>query len=89
MDFLALHLNTQVNINKAKIRSFPGAHIGNGHDLMLATIKLKLKTWCFMKRPNIQFELGKLKMAEVFQAKVGGKFATPCILDREVIVCGE
>ena len=51
---------------------------------MLNTIKLKLKTKHSTKSPCIQFDLAKLKdpkMAEVFHAKVGGKFAAPCVLD--------
>ena len=54
---------------------------------MLTTIKLKLKTKCFMKSPLIQFYLEKhkdLKIAEVFQAKVGEKFAALCILDSDI-----
>ena len=65
----------------------PGADIGSGHDLMLTTIKLKLKTKCFTKSPLIQFYLEKhkdLKIAEVFQAKGSEKFAALCVLDSDV-----
>ena len=46
---------------------------------------MKLKTKRFMKSPHIGFE--KLKdpeTVEVFQAKVGGKFAALCILDSHI-----
>ena len=54
---------------------------------MLMTIKLKLKTKHFINNHRIQFDLEKLKdlkIAEVFQAKVGGKFAALCILHSDV-----
>ena len=60
-----------------------GADIGSDRDLVLKTIKLKLKTKHFTKSPGIRFYLEKLKdpkIAEVFQAKVGGKFAAFCVL---------
>ena len=40
-----------------------------------------------MKSPHIQFDLEKLKdlkIVEVFQAKVDGKFAALCILDSNI-----
>ena len=67
--------------------SFPGANNGSDHDLVLTTIKLKLKTKRFMKSPGIRFDLEKLKdpkIAEALQAKVGGKFAALCVLDSTV-----
>ena len=73
--------------NKANTGSFQGGDVGSGYDLMLTTIKLKLKTKCFTKSPHVRFGLEKLKVpkiAEVFQAKVGGKFATLCIFDSNV-----
>ena len=60
-------------------RSFPDVNIGSDHDFMLTTIELKLKTKCFTKCPRIRFEkLNDLKTTEVFQAKVGEKFAALC-----------
>ena len=75
------------SVNKANTRSFPGADIGSDHDPVLATIKLKLKTKCFTKSPRIRFITEKLKdpkIAEVFQAKVGGKFAVPFVPDSDL-----
>ena len=54
---------------------------------MLTTITLKLKTKYFMNSPRIWFDLEKHKdpkIAEVFQAKVGGKFAAHCVFDSSV-----
>ena len=50
---------------------------------VLTTNKLKLKTKHFTKSPHIKFDLEKLKdqkIAEAFQAKVGRKCATLCVL---------
>ena len=54
---------------------------------VLTAIKLKLKTKCFKKSPHIRFEQEKLKdmkIMEVFQARVGGKFAALYVLDSDV-----
>ena len=75
------------SINKANTRSFPCADIGSDQNLVLTTTKLKLKIKRFAKSPRIRSDLKKLKdpkIAEVFQAKVGGKFAALCVLDSDV-----
>ena len=69
------------------MRPFPDADIGSDLDLVLTTIKLKLKTKRFKTSPRIRLDLEKLKYpktAEVFQANVGGKFTALCILDSNV-----
>ena len=74
-------------INKANTRSFPTADIGSDHDLVLTAVTLKLKTKRFTKSPRIRLDLEKLKdpkIAEVFQARVGGKFAALYVLDSDV-----
>ena len=53
----------------------------------LTTIKLKLKTKRFTKSSRIRSDLEKLKdpkIAEMFQAKVGGQFLALCVLDSDV-----
>ena len=52
-------------INKARMRTFPGADIGSDHDLMMTTFKLKLKAKHCPKKPHIHFDLEKLKDPEV------------------------
>ena len=87
IDFILTPKHCMSSTNKANTRSFPGADIGSDHDLVLTTIKLKLKTKRFTKSPRIRFDLEKLKnpkIAEVFQATVGGKFAARCVLDSDV-----
>ena len=73
------------SINKAKTRTFPGADVGSDHDLVLSSLRLKLKH--FQKTPRIRFDLEKLKdpeNAEIFQAQVGGKFAALNTVDSDV-----
>ena len=68
------------------LQSFKSS-INSDHDLVLTTLKFKLKTKCSTKSPRIRFDLEKLKrpkIAEEFQAKVGGKFAAHCIFDSDV-----
>ena len=46
-----------------------------------------MKTKRFKKSPRTRFDLEKLKdpkIAEVFQAKIGAKFAALCVLDSDV-----
>ena len=54
---------------------------------MPTTIKLKPQTKRIMKSPRIRFDSEKLKdpkIADVFQARVGGKFASLYVLDSDV-----
>ena len=78
-------------INKANTNFFPGADTGSNHNLVLTTIKLKLKTKHFTKSPCPRFDLEKLrdlKIPKVFQARVDGSFAALCVLDRCVDTLG-
>ena len=91
IDFILTPQRFKSSIKEANTRSFPGADIGSDHDLVPTTIKLKLKTKRFTKSSRIRFNLEKLKdpkIAEVFQAKVGGMFAAPCVLDSDVDTLG-
>ena len=87
IDFILVPQRFKSSVNKANTRTFPGADIGSDHDLVLSTIKLKLKAKRQPKSPRIRFDLDKLKdpeVAEVFQAQVGGKFAALNLLDSDV-----
>ena len=78
-------LKTSVNI--AKTRSFPGADIRSDHELVMMTFKLHLKRAKKQCNTRIRFDLEKLKdtqVAEIFQAKIGGKFAALSILDSDM-----
>ena len=78
----------KTSVNIAKTRSFPEADIGSDHELVMVTFKLHLKR-AKKKQCNtrIRFYLEKLKhpqVAEIFQAKIGGKFAAFFILDSDM-----
>ena len=67
---------SEVNINRT--RSFPGADIGNDHELVMVTCRVRLKKARMSNQPRIKFDLEKLKdpdLACTFQATIGGKFA--------------
>ena len=75
------------SVNIAKTRSFPGADIGSDHELVMMTFKLHLKRAKKQCNTRIRFDLEKLKdpeVAEIFQAKIGGKFAALSILDTDM-----
>ena len=87
IDFILTPQRFKSSINKAKTRTFPGADVGSDHDLVMTTIKLKLLAKRTPQSPRIRFDLEKLKdpgIAEVFQAQVGGKFATLAAIDSDV-----
>lgn len=87
IDFILLPRRFKSSINKAQTRSFPGADIGSDHNLVLTSLKLKLKLKRDSKSPRIRFNLEKLKDPEVeavFQAQVGGRFAALATLDCDI-----
>ena len=87
IDFILTPQCFKSRINRANTRSFPGTDIGSDHDLLLTTIKLKLKTKLFTKSPRVRLDLEKIKdpkIAEMFQDKVGGKCAALCAFDNTV-----
>ena len=87
IDFILTPQRYKSSINKAKTRTFPGADIGSDHDLVMTTIKLKLKAKRCPKNPRIRFDLEKLtdpEVADIFQAQVGGKFAALNLLISDV-----
>ena len=85
IDFTLTHQRFKSRHNKAKTSSL-SADIGSDRDVVLTTIKLKLKTKHFTESSRIRFDLEKLKhrkTAGVFQAKVHGKFAVFYVLDSD------
>lgn len=88
IDFILLPQRFKSSINKAQTRSFPGADIGSDHNLVLTSLKLKLKLRRDNnKSPRIRFNLEKLKDPDterIFQAQVGGKFAALATIDCDI-----
>ena len=78
IDFILAPQRYKSSINKAKTRTYPGADVGSDHDMVLMTLKLKLKKNLKQNTPRIRFNVDKLRdplIAEEFEANVGGRFA--------------
>lgn len=87
IDFVLTPRRFKSSINRAKTRTYPGADIGSDHDLVLLTMKIRLKKKYQAAQPRIKFDLEKLKdpeIEEVFQAQLGGRFAALNLLDRDI-----
>ena len=87
IDFILTPRRFKSGINKAKTRTYPGADIGSDHDLVLLVMKIKLKKRIQAQNPRIKFNVEKLKdpqIEEVFQAKLGGRFAALTLLDDDI-----
>ena len=87
IDYIMMKTRFRSSINTAKTRSFPGADIGSDHDLVMMTCRIHIKR-VFKKQgyTRIKFDLDKLKdpkVAEAFQAMIGGKFAALNIIDAD------
>ena len=68
------------------MRSFPGIDIGSDHDLVMMNFRIRLKKIVKPKQVRMKFVLGKLKdpkIAEAFQAMIGGKFVPLTIIEEE------
>ena len=77
----------KTSVNIAKTRSFPGVDIGSDHDVVMMTFKIHMKRANKQCNTMIRLDLEKLKdpeVAEIFQAKIGGKFAALSILDSDM-----
>ena len=87
IDYIMVKKRCKTSVNIAKTRSFPGADIGSDHELDMLTFKLHLKSAKKQCNTRIRFDLEKLKdpeVAEIFQAKIGGKFAALSIPDSDM-----
>ena len=78
IDHILINKRFQSSVNLAQTRTFTGADIGSDHDLLMTSVRLRLKKIKKGKSPKIRFDLEKLKdpdIAAEFQATIGGKFA--------------
>ena len=85
IDFIMTPRRFKSSINRAKTRTYPGADVGSDHDLVLLTIKIKLKKNNKSTNNRIKFDLEKLKdpsIAETFKAQLGGKFGALSLIYR-------
>ncbi len=86
IDFILVQKRYQSSINGAKTRVFPGADIGSDHELLMMTMKLKLKAHKKEQFVRIKYDVDKLKDPQVlsdFQATIGGKFG-PLLLMEDI-----
>uniref|UniRef100_H3A4I6 Reverse transcriptase domain-containing protein n=1 Tax=Latimeria chalumnae TaxID=7897 RepID=H3A4I6_LATCH len=71
-------------INTAGMRSFPGADNGSDHDLLLMTMKLKLKRVQKSKKQLIKYDVEKLEdlaVESAFKVRIGERFTPLLLLD--------
>ena len=86
IDYILVPARYRSGVNVSKTHSFPGADCGSDHDLVLLAFRLKLKKLKKAPYTRLKFDLEKLKdpkVAEDFQACIGGKFAPLLIYDNE------
>ena len=79
IDYIMMKKRFKTSVNITKNRSFSGADIGSDHELVMMTFKSHLKRKKKQCSTRIRFDLEKLKdpeVAEIIQAKTGGKFAS-------------
>ena len=84
IDYILIDKKCASSINGHKTRSFPGADIGSDHNLVMLTMKLKLKRIKKTPQTRMKYGIEKLKDPEVheaFCALIGGKFAPLMELD--------
>ena len=87
IDYILAPQKFKSSINKAQTRTFPGADIGSDHDMVLMTLKLKLKKDQKKNNPLIRYDVEKLKdpgIAAEFQASIGGRFAALTLLEENI-----
>ena len=87
IDYILMPQRFKSSINKAGTRTFPGADIGSDHDLVMMSMRIRLKRVSHQEPSRIRFDVDKLKDPEVdaiFQAKIGGKFAVLRLLDQDI-----
>ena len=86
IDYIIVRKRFRTGVNSARTQTFPGADIGNDHDLLMMTFHLRLKRISQPKNTRLKFSLEKLKdpnVLETFQAMIGGKFAPLTIMSDE------
>ena len=84
IDYILVPKRYRSSINTSKTHAFPGADCGSDHDLVLLSMRIKLKK--VKKKPftRMKFDLEKLNdpnIAKEFKAAIGGRFAPLLIYD--------
>ena len=94
IDYIVVERRFQSSVNIAKTKSFPGADIGSGHELVMTTFRLCLQRVKNQGSIRIRFSLEKLKDPNIadfffffffffFLATIGGKCAPLLALENQ------
>ena len=72
-----------------RTRSFPGADIGSGHDLVMMTFRVRLKKARKPNHPRLRLDLEMLRAPDVaciFQTMIGGKYTWEEDMDIDTMI---
>ena len=87
IDYIMVKQGFQSSFNFAQTRSFPGADIGSGHELVMMTFRLRLQRIKYQGSIGIRFSLEKLKsptLQKCFESRtIGGNFAPLLTLENQ------
>ena len=67
IDYILVRKRSRSGVNIARTRSFPGADIGNDHDLVMMTFHFRLKRIRKPKHTRLKFDLEKPKDPNVLE----------------------
>ena len=84
LDYILLSERFTSGVKGSRTRSFPGADIGSDHELVMMTMKIKLKHSSKNRNTRVRYDLEKLKdehILDIFQAQIGGRFAPLLLLN--------
>jgi hypothetical protein len=85
IDYILVSRRHATGVNRARTRTFNKPDIGSDHDLVMMTLKAKLKTNRRDRNTRMSFNLGKLKdpdVAKTFQGELAGRFGPLLLLNQ-------
>ena len=86
IDYVLVSKRHSTGVNRAKTRTFNKPDIGSDHDLVMMTLKMKLRANKKNRTTGTLFNLGKLKdpeITKIFQGELAGRFAPLLLLDQD------
>ena len=60
IDFILTPKRFKSSINKPKTRTYPGADVGSDHDMVLLSMKIKLKKNSKAKQSRVKYDVERL-----------------------------
>ena len=91
IDYILVKIQFRSGIKTARTRTFPGADVGNDHDMVIMTFQTRFKNSMKPTQPRIRFDLEKLNdrtVMSAFQATIGGRIAPLATLVDEDVQSG-